>query len=264
MSVGSDGAFAAKHPVTRDVIRSAESLVQTDDSVIFAAQRGIMLLQGSSAACISEVLDSVEPFSISSLLTTEQATSLLDDNLSKLSYIPFRNFLAGSEYLYDYTHQRVVVYNDAHRYAYVFSMRSKEWGIIESDIIRTFGSYPYALAETSGGLLLDYAREQSGGTISTCLVTRPLKLGGADILKTIDAVMQRGYIERGDVKSILFGSRDLVHWVPVWSSADYELRGFRGTPYKYFRVMLIGDLPEDRSLYGMSVSLDMRQTNRLR
>ncbi len=261
----SDGTFYAPKPVTRDVMLGKESFVQTDNAVVFSAQRGIMLLQGSDAVCISEVLDAVKPFDISSLLTQSQKASLLTPaEISQLDYIPFRDYLANSRFLFDYTHQRVIVYNEDVQYAYVFSMRSKQWGITASRIKQSLRTYPYAQAVTHSDLLVDYARSGNSGARGTVLVTRPLKLGGADILKTIDAVIQRGYFVRGDVKSVLFGSRDLMNWVPVWSSVDHELCGFRGTPYKYFRVMLLSNLTEDKSIFGMSINFDMRDTNRLR
>ena len=95
-------------------------------------------------------------------------------------------------------------------------------------------------------------------------MTRPFKLDMPDVMKTIDTIIQRGNFRRGNVKQILYGSRDLVNWFPVYSSVDHYLRGFRGTPYKYFRIALKCSLTDDESLSGMSVQFTPRYTNQPR
>ena len=60
-----------------------------------------------------------------------------------------------------------------------------------------------------------------------------------DVFKTIDTIIQRGYFKSGHVVQVLYGSNDLFNWHTVWSSTDKYMRGFRGTPYKAFRIALI-------------------------
>jgi len=50
----------------------------------------------------------------------------------------------------------------------------------------------------------------------------------------------------------------------VWSSQDQYLRGFRGTPYKYFRLALICNLDEGERLYGFTVQYEPRYLNQPR
>ena len=84
------------------------------------------------------------------------------------------------------------------------------------------------------------------------------------MLKTIDTVIQRGYVKMKNVAQVLYGSRDLYNWHTVWSSTDGYLRGFSGEPYKYFRLALVCSFDKDDSLYGCSVSLKARDNNQLR
>jgi hypothetical protein len=95
-------------------------------------------------------------------------------------------------------------------------------------------------------------------------ITRPLKFEAADVLKTVSALIQRGTFRRGDVGTVLYGSRDLYTWRIVWSSTDHTLRRFSGTPYKYFRIAGLVTLTKDKSVYGASVEVEQRQTDILR
>lgn len=137
------------------------------------------------------------------------------------------------------------------------------WGMKYSTIDYNINSYPEALAVTNDGKMVNFA-ETDGEAVGGLLVTRPLKLDAADVLKTVDTIIQRGNFRKGHVQSVVYGSRDLYNWSLVWSSKDHFLRGFRGTPYKYFRIALLCNLAEDESIYGATVQYDTRKTNQPR
>lgn len=175
--------------------------------------------------------------------------------------------------LYDYTHQRIFVYNVAQSYSYVYSLKSKKWGIVHSNIQESINSYPNALAlclkQVAEGVtincVVDFSVDDDAIENMQCvLVTRPLKLDAPDLLKTVGVIIQRGQFRHGSVKTILYGSRDLFNWHYIYSSQDHYLRGFRGTPYKYFRVVLICDLKQDESIFGCTVSFTPRYINQPR
>jgi hypothetical protein len=184
----------------------------------------------------------------------------------------FRNFITDCRMTYDYPHQRIIVYSPTHDYAYVYSLKSKQWGMMPSKIQSTPLDYPAALAMVLGSdsrnWLVDYSKDDIVQSViqveSGLIITRPLKLDYPDVLKTVDTIIQRGKFQKGHVKSILYGSRDLYNWQLVWSSVDHYLRGFSGTPYKYFRLALICDLAEGEGLMGCTVQFTPRLTDQLR
>lgn len=165
--------------------------------------------------------------------------------------------------LYDYVHQRVIVYNPAYTYAYVFSLKSREWGMMYSTIKVGINSYPEALAVDLSGKLLNFS-DTDGTATKGLMVSRPLKLDAPDILKTVDAIIQRGNFAKGHVSSVLYGSRDLCNWFLVWSSKDHYLRGFRGTPYKYYRIACVTSLAAEESITGATVQFTPRLTDQPR
>lgn len=267
LSVATDGTFSSKQPITRDVcIGNGEGITQLDNAVLFPTDRGIMMISGSQTKCISDVINSEYPFDARELPGFDKLHGMLGEEHASDSCFPtlsFLDFLKDCRMIYDYVHQRVIVYAPDITYAYVFSLKSGLWGMMNSKITSNLNSYPDALAVDSENRLVDFSLD-SDELYPGLIVTRPLKLDMPNIHKTIDTVIQRGFFRKGNVASVLYGSRDLINWHLVWSSKDHYLRGFRGTPYKYFRIALVCDLKGSESIYGASIGFTPKLTNNLR
>ena len=264
MEVSANGTFSAKQPITRDVCVNPDGITQIDSAVLFPTDRGIMLISGSQTQCISDVITNDVEFDVRSLPGMDQLHAMIGHGEDTcFPVVPFLDFISSCVMVYDYLHQRIIVFNKAYTYAYVYSLKSKKWGMTFSTIANTINSYPEALAVDAEGNLVDFSKE-SNYRRAGLLVTRPLKLGEADILKTIDTMIQRGVFRDGHVKSALYGSRDLFSWHLVNSSVSHRILNRRGTPYKYFRIALVCDLDIDETVCGCSVQYTPRFTNRLR
>jgi len=279
LEVSSSGGYSARQPITRDVVLgNGNSITQMDNTVMFATDRGLMILSGSDSKCISETIDGLHPFSVGNLSRSSALSELCGEPISNMfTLLPFRQFLMDCRMLYDYVHQRVIVYNPSVDYAYVYSLSGNAWGMMPSDVGYGVNSYPDALAVNHANEVIDYSSPyqvsddsssedegEDAGVVNGMLVTRPLKLDAANVLKTVDTIIQRGYFRKGHVKTILYGSRDLFNWQLVSSSEDHYLRGFSGSPYKYFRVVLLCSLSADESVSGCTVQFTPRLTNQPR
>lgn len=266
LEVSATGTYTARQPITRDVCINADGITQLDNAVLFPTDRGIMLISGSQTQCISESINSEYPFNALDLPGFDKLHDMLghDPVTDKcLPTLPFTEFLKQCRMIYDYVHQRVIVYAPNITYAYVFSLKSKLWGMTFSNIASHLNSYPEALAVDKENNIVNFS--ESDETQVKCLyVTRPLNLDTVNIHKTIDSIIQRGFFRKGNVATALYGSRDLVNWYLIWSSKDHYLRGFRGTPYKYFRIAGVATLDADESIYGASVQFTPRLTNQPR
>lgn len=258
------GTYSAKQPITRDVCINAASITQIDSSVLFATDRGIMLISGSQTQCITDVVNSDSPFDVLTLPGMDKLHSMLGhDDKTCFPVAPFSEFLKTCGMIYDYVHQHIIVFSPEYSYSYVYSLKSHLWGMLFSNIDCVVNSYPEALAVDKDSNLVDFTKG-GAGEISGLLVTRPLKLDAADVLKTVDTIIQRGNFRKGHVLSVVYGSRDLYNWSLVWSSKDHFLRGFRGTPYKYFRIALLCNLDADESIYGATIQFETRKINQPR
>ena len=247
------GTYFARQPITRDVCKNRDGITQLDSAVLFSTDRGLMLISGSESICISEILDSKSVFSMSQLQGSNQLLKLAGMGNENVSYVPFKEFLTKGRMLYDYTNQRIIVFSPEHSYAYIYSLESKKWGMMQSNLASGVNAYPEAMAMTKDNMLVDFSHPDESVSVKGLLVSRPLKLDDGDILKTIDTIIQRGQFRKGHVSSVLYGSRDLYNWSLVWSSKDHYLRGFRGTPYKFFRIALVCNLEKDESITGCTV-----------
>ena len=269
LEVSNTGTYSAKQPITRDVVINPDSITQIDNAVLFASDRGIMLLSGPSVQCISDSINAEDLFGIDDLPKSDALINIFNSNtddvvsLDKIALLPFSEFIKGCRMIYDYTNQRIIVYNPDVKYAYVYSLKSQGWGMILSDIASNVNSYPDALAMTNDNKLVDFSKTSANGS-QALIVTRPFKLGSPDIFKTIDTVIQRGHFRSSHVKQILYASNDLYNWHIVWSSTDRYMRGFSGSPYKFFRLALVCDFDKSESISGFSVQFAARMSDQLR
>lgn len=266
LQTNAHGTYSACQPVSRDVCNNPSAITSLDSAVLFPTARGIMMIEGSQTQCISDIIDTAAPslMSGSGLPGLDTLHAMLGhDDTTCLPIAPFSDFLTSCGILYDYVHRHVIIFSTEHTYAYVYSLKSRQWGMIYSNIVDVVNSYPEALAVDDCHRLVDFSHRVAGD-VHGLLVTRPLKLDAPDILKTIDTVIQRGHFRKGHVQSVLYGSRDLFNWHLVWSSRDHYLRGFRGTPYKYFRIALLVDLNPGESIFGATVQFNPRLNDQSR
>lgn len=285
LEVSASGTYSARQPISRDVCINPDAICQIDSAVIFPTLRGIMMISGSNVASISDSICSDNPFNILSLpKLTDILNSHAKDLWSELFHIKvsnpvshypfpldFSSILAKCQIAYDYPNQRIFVFQPPQNgstgilnspvYAYVFSLKSKQWGLATLHLSSAINSFPEALVMDPNGNLLNLSSKSSSTLSPQLIVSRPFKLDAPDSLKTIDTIIQRGFFRKGKVKSILYASRDLFSWHLIWSSADHYLQGFRGTPYKYFRIALICDFAIDESIYGATVQFTPRFLN---
>ncbi len=273
LEVSSSGYLEKPSLVTPDIVLGdGKSITQIDGAVLFASARGIMMLSGSTCTCVSDILTSSNPFMPFGASADKdllpKLRNVIGDALTNISdMVPFLTFIQDCQMLYDYTHQRIIVYSPSRSYAYVFSLKSKLWSMMPSDIKGTVNYFPNALALASDGCVENYSEDADTDeltAVSGTIITRPLKLEPTDALKSITSIIQRGQFRKGHVQTILYGSRDLFNWQLVWSSSDHYLRGFSGTPYKYFRIALICSMAADESIFGCDIDYIPRYTNRLR
>ena len=262
-----NGAFSTKQAVSRDVCTNLASITQLDCAVAFATARGIMLLQGSQCECLSNDLGTQRSFSAYDL-GEEYLDSLLKEsgiNLTcdEINIIPFPEFAKNCQIVFDYINQRIIIFSTQALYCYAFSLKSKLWGMFfANDIKNRINSYTDALA-MKGNNVVDFSRPETDCQ-KVLVVTNPLNLSAPDCLKAIRTVAQRGNFKQQNIKQILYGSRDLIHWHAISSSTNEFIRGWGGTPYKHFRIAFSANLSRGESISGSQILFEQRYTNKLR
>ena len=269
----STGAFSSKQPISRDVCINAKSITQIDGALLFASNRGIMLMSGSNVLCISDTINNdgnIYDFKIYPY--HDEIEKLIGKNyfypiaLSIQEHDFTKDFLEDSQIIYAYNRQAIIVFNPKFRYAYYYSFVTKQWTKITSIIKSKIASYPEAYCQTLENKLIDYSFDGDVGNETQFLITRPIKLDPSlkDVNKTIDTIITRGKFKAGHVKTVLYGSRDLENGFVVYTSQDHYLRHFSGTPYKYYRILLICNLASGESIWGCTIDYTPKLTNQPR
>ena len=277
LSVSGTGGFSAKQPMSYDVCINPSSITQLDNSVLFATDRGIMLIQGSQTQCITDTIFNVDEIVISDLphiyllIDVYNKSATFDEYIGKdpIKIKPFVDYIKNCSIIYDYVHQRIIVTNRIYPYSYVFSFLTKRWGMLIFNYFNKVDSYPeaYAMiwAEDNKNYLVDFCQKSDNDKATFIIVTRPFKLKSHDIYKTVDTIIQRGsFANPKQVSQILYGTRDYATWHVIWSSRTKFMRGFSGTPYKAFKLAVAGTLKEVERLYGFTTNYNIKDTNKLR
>lgn len=261
LEVAINGTFSARQPITRDICTNPDSITQLDSAVLFATDRGLMLISGSESTCITDSIATEHPFNVLQLSHASDLHAMLEHTADTcLPTQPFLAFLNGCRMIYDYIHQHLILYNDSYSYSYVYSLKSKLWGMMFSNLLSSLNSYPDALAMDQDNHLVSFS-DTDQDICKGLLITRPLKFGDADTLKSVHTLIQRGMFQRGDVKTVLYASNDLYSWHIIASSINHEIRNLRGTPYKYFRIASVVSFSPDKSISGVTIDVEPRHTS---
>lgn len=268
IGIGSDGTIQNCSPYSTDILAGEEALANVGRDIVFASKAGVMSIgeEGRSLLlpAIKEELygyDNERQKTFVSKVLTDMGVPL-PDTTNVYTYIT-----NGVRMAYDYQHGRVILYNPNYGYSYVLDAQSKSWSIMT----KQFKDHLNPVAEClmvapDGQTLHDYSTDEVVDEHGAFLMTRPFKMEAANVMKTIHSLIQRGNLRSKDaVQQALYGSRDLVNWVPIWSSKDIYLRGFRGTGYKYFRLLVfLPEMTQNDSIDGATISYLPRETDQQR
>lgn len=147
LSVGDDGSYKARQPVSRDIcLGEGGSVTQLDRSVVFASSRGVMLLEGSEVVCLSDALDGKSGVDLTRLPMFDRIRNAFHyPNSVGEEMLSWREFLDGVKFSYDYSHHRLYALNGKVDYVYVLDLHSKVWGVTDGmGYDRVVPSYPNA------------------------------------------------------------------------------------------------------------------------
>ncbi len=247
MSVNSEGLYSASYPISREVSNESSPLVPTDRLVFFTSKKGLMAASGGSVACMSEQLKG----------RTSNGANITSEGR-------FLDFIKDCMIAYDYRDSLLRIYNKSKSYQYIYNMVDKTFSVVSNNDVfvkAVVNDYPDNLIQDTEGNVytltgkpdvFDDDRLYSGE-----IITRPLKLGGSMILKSIRDIKHLCDTINGTLQLEIFGSNDCREWTQLTSTG--------GKPYKYytfkyiFNNFLAGD-----SFAGSVVEIQRRRDDKMR
>lgn len=266
LMLSGEGTYVARQPANREICSNPNGILQIDDAVLYPTNRGIMMQQGRNSICITDQLDGY-PFNFMEMKYAKQIIATNETESGEISYIRFKDYLKSADMIYDYYNNRIIVFNPNQAYAYVYSLKSKMWGAMKNVFNKRVNIYPEAYATNKEGKILNVYVEEPYSNTPYFLCSRPLTISDKEVYKTIFTCIARGYFRKeinGKCAIVLYGSNNLFDWYLIKTSVNEYLRGIAGSPYKYFRVALIGNLATNESISGLSAEFQERLQNKLR
>lgn len=266
LMLGEEGTYVARQPANREICSNPNGILQIDDAVLYPTNRGIMMQQGRNSICITDQLDGC-PFNFMEMKYAKQIIATNQTGSGEISYIRFKDYLKSADMIYDYYDNRIIVFNQNQAYAYVYSLKSKMWGTMKNVFNKRVNIYPESYATNKEGKILNVYVEEPYSNTPYFLCSRPLTINDKEVYKTIFTCIARGYFRKGTngkCAIVLYGSNNLFDWYIIKTSINEYLRGIAGSPYKYFRVALIGNLATNESISGLSAEFQERLQNKLR
>ena len=266
LMLGEEGTYMARQPANREICSNPNGILQIDDAVLYPTNRGIMMQQGRNSICITDQLDGC-PFNFMEMKYAKQIIATNQTGSGEISYIRFKDYLKSADMIYDYYNNRIIVFNPNQAYAYVYSLKSKMWGTMKNVFNKRVNIYPESYATNKEGKILNVYVEEPYSNTPYFLCSRPLTISDKEVYKTIFTCIARGYFRKGTngkCAIVLYGSNNLFDWYLIKTSINEYLRGIAGSPYKYFRVALIGNLATNESISGLSAEFQERLQNKLR
>lgn len=266
LMLGEEGTYVARQPANREICSNPNGILQIDDAVLYPTNRGIMMQQGRNSICITDQLDGC-PFNFMEMKYSKQIIATNETESGEISYIRFKDYLKSADMIYDYYDNRIIVFNPNQAYAYVYSLKSKMWGTMKNVFNKRVNIYPESYATNKEGKVLNVYVEEPYSNTPYFLCSRPLTISDKEVYKTIFTCIARGYFRKGTngkCAIVLYGSNNLFDWYLIKTSINEYLRGIAGSPYKYFRVALIGNLATNESISGLSAEFQERLQNKLR
>lgn len=290
LSVGTgDIAYANSFSVTRDVCNNPDSIVSTDDAIVFSTDSGLKILSGSTVRDISSDMDGYLPTVVDSSPIIKKIAGVggFSDKLSSTEFI---YYLEEAKVGYNYEDKEVIVANRNYPYSYVFNMQSSSWYKISASINRFLNSYPECLAVFNDYGV--YNMHNGHRTVNKILLlTRPIKFGTLTHKRIVQSAI-RGVIRpseslvyfRGETVKFrdqeilafskcgfyILGSNDAEHFIllsgreKIEDVRDLITKMNKTKAFKYFMIALVGGIRTDVALNYIEFMVDETYTNRLR
>ena len=273
LTVAGNGLYAASAPVSREVPLFSEAVIGIDNSVLFLSERGLMELSGARTRCLSaELGDRFSTFDAKDLPNFGLVCRGGYDEADEfMHYIK-----GGARIAFDYEHYRIIVYKPLFPSAYMYDIGTKTWCTFTHHLMSSVQGYPATYVNTLRNVennKIQNVCQFSASTDVLCgdgevqMVTRPLKMGMPDVLKTVRKILMRGsYRNKATLKLALWGSRDMQQWQYIGGVKEgSQIARLSGSGYKYFIVAGSGRLDvHGDAISRLTVEEMQKQTNKLR
>lgn len=257
LKVNSDGTYSTPNPTSRDILTNTGSVVQLDSAVVFATDRGLMKIDGSSVKLLSGAMEGEnvnEDIFFADLKGTEHGKLIVRDTESLVS------MLKDCKTLWDYSNGLIHIYTGRNKH-YVYSIEADAWSEYagdESNPVAVVHDYPYSILQREDGMLMQYRKnEDLEVTRNGIILTRETAFDDPFTMKMLADLRMLYTKHKGTKCSIkVYVSNDREHW--------HVLKSLRSHSWKWYRFRIRTMLTDLDALTGLSCWVEARRTNKMR
>ena len=266
LKVDVDGFSSGVSPIQEDIVINDDKITSLEDSIVIVTQKGLMLTTGGEITRLAPQMDG-SPFdteTLDNIASVDDGFELLFSSAKDSN--GFMTFLRGARIAYDYSLNRILIYNPEKKYSYLYNFDNASVAKVVLDgggkIVNAVSDYPDTIIQSDNGSLYSlYTKEdisEKEGHSKGLIITRPLKFGAVMNLKSLYRLknIHSGLDKDSFVKYRVYGSNDNVKYYPVSSRF--------GKPYKFYRMVIYTNLLSKEVLSGTVVEYEKRRTNKIR
>lgn len=266
MKVDAEGFYERISPIQEDIVLGNDKITPMEDSVVVITKKGLMLNQGGEMVKMAPQMDGgmFDKSILEGLSTKNEGIASLCNFSSDAE--GFLSYLYGARMAFDYSSNRLFIYNTGKTYSYVYNFENSTVSkmILEggAKVVSSVIDYPDTIIQDENGSLYSlYAKDDVSvmyNHLNGFALTRPMKFGGAMTMKSIYQIknLDSAMCEGSFVKYSIYGSNDNIHY--------YKVASRFGKPYKYYRLAIYTNLLPKESFSGTAITIEERRTGKLR
>lgn len=269
------GAYTTQSPFSREVCNGA--ICPVSGGVVFATDKGVMVISGGQVAELSAALDGFEVDFFEENATLWEAIFEKAGKDAVVNPVPIREYIQSEngnvkgesrvKLAYNYLHNEVILSNVNYGYSYVYSLTNQVWSVIDTVFDLTTNKYPELVVFNKGGGCM-YTFKDGAALNKVVAITRPFTLGSIDFKRIRQAGLRTTF--NGRLNFYVLGSIDGANFVCITGKEAAEVKGENGEvktrrdlitamsrskQYKYFAIAIAGDMSGRVSMAELLVDM---------
>ena len=258
LTMTNDGRVSTIQAVTRDIIIEGTTPLSLDQSVVYTTQRGVMMLTGSTAKCITETVDGTNWVLPDVIKEVKAVFGQGNDFEIPLTQIGEHQWGCAATMAYDYANQRIYFTPLGKQFSWVFNIKTGLWTHTQSHVDTMVNAYPDCMFTQQGVVV----RMERGKRYDKAVAaTRPIKFVTAAHQK-IMALAVQGFVD--NVATALRGTRDWKNYPVIASSTTSHITRRTGTPYKAHTITLLVNNDDKAAITSVAAVVETEHTDKLR
>lgn len=266
-------------PLSREICNNPKSICQVDNGVFFSSEKGLMVISGTQALCVSDVVKGKPKPTGNKVYSNATDNAKLVELNGNVSQIDFVEYLKECQIVYLYKKNKLLITNEKYDYSYFYDLGEKTFTKLSYKYHYSISNYPNDLLVANQGdksYIYEFPIESVDENIETMIETRSIKLGTEDIKSSYRVVLKGLFETDGTEENHLgiyvFGSLDCEKWAYIGgnevSCKHKTIRNIgckvERMGAKYMRVLFVGKLKKGSKVDTLEISSTKKYSNKIR